>query len=155
MARNDTNKENETPPGITVLAPAGAQPEKQRAIWNAATRAAILLDTLGTQKAEGDQTDNTSWKSDAWTACAEALKGTEKGANGSGGPRKMVKMCSTRWSAEKVDYLQVKGLRNTSGAGWNEVDHLVVLEDSVWEEISQCPPKTSWMAFKRYTNQLR
>ncbi|KAJ7754222.1 hypothetical protein DFH07DRAFT_1029627, partial [Mycena maculata] len=114
--------------------------EKVRAIWNTTTRE-ILIDTLGAQKAEGNQTDNASWKSDAWTACAEALTGTEKGPNGSGGPPKTAKMCGTRWVAEKQEYLQVKSLRNLSGAGWDAENNLVVMEDAVWEAILKSNPK--------------
>ncbi|KAJ7145419.1 hypothetical protein C8R43DRAFT_953475 [Mycena crocata] len=141
------DKENIAPAGTTVLTPAtaAAKPAKApRAVWNTAT-VAILIDTLLAQKAEGNQTDNAAWKADAWTACAEALAGTESGPNGSGGPPKTAKMCSTRWVAEKGDYIMVKSLRDKSGWGWDDEKHIIVVDDNVWNEfVKTCPNAKKW-----------
>jgi hypothetical protein len=117
--------------------------------------ARILVDTLLEQKAEGNQTDNTSWTGKAWTACADALVGTEAGDNGSGGPPKTPKMCLTRWGTvsvfcfvsshflmveqEKSNYIMVKGLRKKSGWSWDDVGHVIVVDDDIWKEyIKMC-----------------
>jgi hypothetical protein len=68
---------------------------KARARWNAACDS-ILLDTLAGVKARGRQADNAGWHTDAYTLCAEQLKGAEKK---SGGPPKTARMCLTRWTA--------------------------------------------------------
>jgi hypothetical protein len=96
MARNK-EKENDALPGTSVLAING-KPAKPRAIWNKLT-VQVLITTLLAQKAEGNQTDNSSWKPEAFNACVKALVGTETGLGRSGGPPKTAKMCMTRWTA--------------------------------------------------------
>ncbi|KAJ7663581.1 hypothetical protein B0H17DRAFT_1211595 [Mycena rosella] len=137
MARKE--KENNPPPGASTLPGSKpAKPPKQpRAVWNTAT-VQILIETLLEQKAKGNQTDNASWKPEAWTACAEALAGTEAGDNGSGGPPKTAKMCTTRWVSEKADYIMVKSLQERSGWGWDNVGHVIVVDDNT------CPAAKKW-----------
>ncbi|KAJ7318056.1 hypothetical protein DFH08DRAFT_715075 [Mycena albidolilacea] len=133
------NKENEPPIIILDSGSNTSKAKSKRAIWNKMTLG-VLLDTLAQQKAAGNQTDNAAWKADAWTACEAALAGTESGPNGSGGPPKTAKMCSTRWVSEKADYLIVKSLREKSGWGWDDERHLIVVSDDIWEEfIKTCP----------------
>ena len=79
---------------VVVIDPEGeklATQAKPRARWNTACDS-ILLDTLAGVKAQGQQADNAGWHTDAYTLCAEKLKGTEAK---SGGPPKTAKMCST------------------------------------------------------------
>ncbi|KAJ7194982.1 hypothetical protein GGX14DRAFT_677828 [Mycena pura] len=145
MARK--NKENVGPPGAAVFGSSKApvpKPKGRRAQWNQTTLG-IMLDTLAMQKQAGNQTDNASWKPDAYTACEIALAGTEAGLNGSGGPPKTAKMCQTRWGAEKADYLVVKSLREKSGFGWDDERHLIIVEDDIFEELLKtCPNAAKW-----------
>ncbi|KAJ6467017.1 hypothetical protein C8R45DRAFT_1106431 [Mycena sanguinolenta] len=130
MGRNKTaNKENEEPAALR-----GEKVVKSgtRAIWNTLT-VQVLIATLLVEKAKGNQTDNAAWKADTWTACATALAGMESGENGSGGPVKTAKMCSTRWTSEKAEYLVFKNLRGLSGVGWDPETHTIVVSDEVWE----------------------
>ncbi|KAJ6594787.1 hypothetical protein B0H19DRAFT_1247426 [Mycena capillaripes] len=137
MARNK-GKENDAPPGSSVLAVNGkpVKASKARAIWNKLT-VQVLIATLLAQKAEGNQTDNSSWKPEAFNACAKALAGTESGLNGSGGPPKTAKMCMTRWTAEKADYLVFRTLRGLSGVGWNDETNTIVIEDGAHPRVEK------------------
>ncbi|KAF7366241.1 Myb-DNA-bind-3 domain-containing protein [Mycena venus] len=137
MARN-RDKENDAPPGTSVLAINGkpVKASKPRAVWNKLT-VQVLIATLLAQKAEGNQTDNSSWKPEAFNACAKALAGTETGVNGSGGPPKTAKMCMTRWTAEKADYLVFRTLRGLSGVGWNDETDTIVVEDGAHPRVEK------------------
>lgn len=88
-----SNKENKAPVDGAVLNPEAKPEAPKRARWNAASDA-ILVEELIAQKAQGKQTDNANWHSDAWTACAEKLVGSEAI---SGGAAKSAKACNTRW----------------------------------------------------------
>lgn len=100
-AKSKPSKENVPPsasqiPGTGVLdSKATKSTARERARWTDATDA-IMVTTLRAQKAEGNMTDNASWKSDAWTACERALAGSEAI---SGGCHKTAKICNTRWTA--------------------------------------------------------
>ncbi|KAJ7694691.1 hypothetical protein B0H16DRAFT_1751044 [Mycena metata] len=148
MARN---KENQAPPGTSVMAVNGkpVKQSKPRAVWNALT-VQVLIATLIARKAEGNQTDNASWKPDASTACETALAGTETGPNGSGGPPKTAKMCATRWGSEKTDYLMFRTLRGLSGFGWNEKSNTIDVEDAVWETYVAAHPKAKNYRYKLF-----
>ncbi|KAJ6574161.1 hypothetical protein B0H19DRAFT_1253903 [Mycena capillaripes] len=65
------DKENQGPPGTAVFTVGGkpAKSSSPRAVWNTAT-VQNLLDTLKQQKADGNQTDNASWKVEAFNAAS-------------------------------------------------------------------------------------
>jgi len=73
-SNNSGNKENTPPnaPSTTATLPA---PPAKKAIWTARDDA-TLVQCLIEQQALGNQADN-SWKKVTWTACAEALAGSE------------------------------------------------------------------------------
>jgi hypothetical protein len=103
FAMGRRNKENEPPIIILNSGSNTSKAKGKRTQWNKMTLS-VLLDTLAQQKAAGNQTDNAAWKADAWTACEAALASTESGPNGSGGPPKTAKMCSTRWVSVRRHY---------------------------------------------------
>ncbi|KAJ6574519.1 hypothetical protein B0H19DRAFT_1230425 [Mycena capillaripes] len=145
------DKENQSPPGTAVFTVGGkpAKSSSPRAVWNTAT-VQNLLDTLKQQKADGNQTDNASWKLEAFNAASINLAGTERGPNGSGGPPKTARMCSTRWVAEKAEYLIFRAFRAMSGWGWNAEKHTIEVEDNVWAEYVEKNPKLKKYRFKAY-----
>ncbi|KAJ6460297.1 hypothetical protein C8R45DRAFT_941853 [Mycena sanguinolenta] len=117
-------------------------------------------------ESKGNQTNNAAWKADTWTACATALAGMESGENGSGGPVKTAKMCSTCWTSEKAEYLVFKTLRGLSGVGWGPKTHTIVVSDEVWETyIKACrvshflllllmaPSQAHWRRYNQQTGQ--
>jgi hypothetical protein len=117
-SKNQGDKENESP---------GA--EKKRCCWNTLCDSVFIAQLIA-EKAAGNQMDNVGWHQAAWTACSKALKGLEQK---SGGAKKSVDACQTRWgtvhcvlfcrtiflrlSQLKAQYQLVKMLRNKSGWG--------------------------------------
>jgi hypothetical protein len=89
-------KENVAPHANAVIHSDDSKPQtKARARWNAPCDS-ILLNTLAGVKAQGRQTDNAGWHSDAYTLFAEKLEGPEMKSEG---PKKTGKMCLTGWTA--------------------------------------------------------
>ena len=115
--------------------------------WSKADEA-LLIHTLTEQKADGHWGDNNP-KATTWQACLTALAGSEKE---SGGAPKGVTVLKSRWQKVRHSYVYVcayltsnytvqlkreyeiiKGLRNLSGVGWNDVTKRVKAEPSVWD----------------------
>jgi len=86
-----SNKENNTTSSGT------RRPKKapSRAVWCAADDA-VLLENLIKEKENGNQTDNSSWKTVVWTTTEKALAGSEMH---SGGAAKTGESCHNRWTA--------------------------------------------------------
>lgn len=71
------------------------KPPKKKAKWTSSNDA-ILVETLKTEQAKGNQSDN-GWKASVWTACEKALAGSEvKTSSGV----KNAKGCQDRWSGQ-------------------------------------------------------
>jgi hypothetical protein len=87
MGRSKKQKENVNPSTDTN------KPKAKRCRWNPACDM-ILITQLLAEKAAGNQTDNAGWHQPAFTACAVALRGSEKD---SGGATKAADTCQTRW----------------------------------------------------------
>ncbi|KAF8233318.1 hypothetical protein L208DRAFT_1166817, partial [Tricholoma matsutake] len=95
-----------------------------------------LIEVLTEQQALGNQSDS-GWKSLAWTAAADKLKGSEKR---SGGAPKTAGSCNSRWQTLKGHFIVVKELRGLSGWGWDEDTHMVTAPDGVWEAYIEAHP---------------
>lgn len=154
-----SNKENTDPiPGTGIIIPTDSEKPKtrDRARWTDHSDL-LMLGELKAQERQGNQTDNAGFKSDAWTACAAVLAGTEVT---SGGCAKTAKSCSTRWTSVcsltlvfrscssqniqlKGHYKIVKVLHNKSGWGWDSDAHHVVVEDDVWDDFVKVFPTFS------------
>jgi hypothetical protein len=109
----------------------------------------VLVETLLKECEEGRQSDS-GFKPASWTACAEALKGSEIT---SGGITKTSTSCHDHWSKVrasrlllvgyevlivqtqlKKDFGIVKKLREQSGFGWDSTTSKVMAPDDVWQK---------------------
>ena len=99
--------------------------DKTKANWTP-TRDAYLVELLTDQQNAGKRSD-TGWKKEAWASVIGnfnerfALKYT-------------VPQCKSRLSQLKSQYNTVKKLTELSGFGWDDVLHVVVASDEVWEK---------------------
>ncbi|KAJ7101195.1 hypothetical protein C8R44DRAFT_888163 [Mycena epipterygia] len=70
---------------------------------------------------------------------SQAIRPTMRPRRAMHGPPvlQLLQMCSTHWvsPAEKADYLMVKSLRGKSGWGWNDDNHVIIVDDDVWAEF--------------------
>ncbi|KAI0354583.1 hypothetical protein OH77DRAFT_469275 [Trametes cingulata] len=97
-----------------------------------------LIEALTAQAALGNQSEN-GFKGVAFVAAAAALEGSEED---SGGRAKTVQSCKDRFLTLKKEFFVVKKLRDQSGFGWNESEHLVTAPDDVWERYLEKWRKT-------------
>ncbi|EJD03268.1 uncharacterized protein FOMMEDRAFT_20420 [Fomitiporia mediterranea MF3/22] len=98
------------------------------ASWTA-DQEALLIQTLKKAKDDGLQAES-GWKPVVWSLAVEALAGTE---SESGGVRKEVKHVRSRFHRLKSAYQEVKKIRESSGFGWDPVQHLATAPANVWE----------------------
>jgi hypothetical protein len=85
-----------------------------------------MLEQLKTAKDEENTSEN-GFKSTVWAGIAASYTD----------PLKVPRVCESKWSRLKKDYKQVKFLREASGFGWDEVNHLPTAEPEVWAEIQK------------------
>ncbi|KAG6834959.1 hypothetical protein H0H93_006081 [Arthromyces matolae] len=108
-----------------------------RAIWSSVCDQS-LLNVLFDERRNGRQTDNAGWHSSAWSTAESKLSGSEAR---SGGAAKTAASCQTRYNTLKKDYKEVKAIRELSGFGWDDDNHLATAADDVWESYIQAHPK--------------
>ncbi|KAI0364833.1 hypothetical protein BV20DRAFT_927542, partial [Pilatotrama ljubarskyi] len=101
-----------------------------------------LVDTLASQAMLGNQSEN-GFKNVAYVAAATALEGSEEE---SGERAKTSQSCKDRfltvrpWVLYQGYALLMIKLREQSGFGWNEDEHLVTAPDGVWEKYLEAHP---------------
>jgi len=119
---------------------------KKNARWSQEDNA-VLIDLLKSHQSKGHQSDS-GWKGIVWTACEEALRGSE---SRSGGGPKTASGCKEHWHSVRLSfgdmlytprliwdqmrksYLTVKKLVNQSGWGWDDERKLTVAPSDVWD----------------------
>jgi hypothetical protein len=135
-----------------------------KAIWKSADDA-ILVETLIKERELGHQTDS-GFKPVAFTACAEALKGSELtsgGAPKSSGSTKdhwdkvwdyfrMSRLSNLiRYSQLKKDFRTVKAIRESSGFGWDDTQKICTAPNDVWGKYIQV--STRYLIFNSVANE--